>query len=439
MLTKILTIAYTNIYITFSDRGALVLMLLIPVALSTLIGVAFGRSTNEINLEPAQVMVINQDVGGLNLGAAYIDVLTENNPAGLGQVLTGEIGSDFDTARQMVKDGDLSAVIIIPSDFSQQVQDAGGAVDVYYNPGNRISATIVLAVVRQISAQLGAGVVGQELLLGEPPANFAEAINQQDLGYWIKTAIGNGEADSLLSNIQTITQETLPALYRGAEPAIITVNKVSIQGKTETFDSLQYFAPSMAIFFMTFAMAAGARSILEENTNWTLQRLLTTPTPRWVYMVGKLLGTYLTGVLQMLILLVVTPLTALLLGRGGNVWGENYAGVALVTLAVVAASTGLGLLLTAISKTPRQADNYASAVLVVMAMLSGTFIPTESVSLFKILGIFTLNKWGLDGYTDLAANAASVEDILPNVGALLAMGAVFFAVALWRFNRRLDI
>ena len=42
-----------------------------------------------------------------------------------------------------------------------------------------------------------------------------------------------------------------------AQAAPIQLERVDLQGKTRTFDALQYFAPSMAILFMTFAMAAG--------------------------------------------------------------------------------------------------------------------------------------------------------------------------------------
>jgi ABC-2 type transport system permease protein len=247
----------------------------------------------------------------------------------------------------------------------------------------------------------------------------------------------NGAVDPDQLN-QLIDQEIQP-LYAGAAQLPIQINAQSVEGEPQEFDALQYFAPSMAILFMTFAMAAGARTILEEQRTWTLQRILTTPTPRWVYMVGRLLGTFLTGVVQMLILLIATPIVAVALGRSGDLWGDNFIGLGLITVSVVAASTGLGLIFAAISKNARQADNIANAVVIIMAMLGGTFVPVEDVPVLDTLSNISLNKWGLQGFTSLAVDNATTGKIMLNVVALLAMAAAFFSIALWRFNRRLDV
>ncbi|HLA44238.1 MAG TPA: ABC transporter permease, partial [Aggregatilineales bacterium] len=429
MLSKIIAIAWTHFYIVYTDRGALILMLLIPVALSTIIGLAFGQvfSSNP-EIETARILVINQDegtataAGQQNLGDIYVNVLTANDPDGLGVVLEGETGTNINTARDSIASGDFDAALIIPPDFSEKVTggDEQGSVELIYNPGDSIAATIINSVVDGITAQLNAAQVAQDVLIGED-------------GYFIKLATAGRQFDL----IETAATEALTPLYSGTSEAAITRKSVNVEGEEEDFDPLKYFAPAMAIMFMTFAMAAGTRGILEEQQNWTLQRLLTTPTPRWVYMIGKLLGTYASGIIQMLILLVVTPVIAVLLGRSANVWGDNYIGLAVITLAVVGAATGVGVLLAAISATPRQADNYANAILVVMAMLGGTFVPVENVPVLSLLSNVSLNKWGLEGYTDLAINNASIGDILPAAGVLLVMTVIFFGIALVTFNRRL--
>ena len=82
MLSKIIAIAWTHFYIVYTDRGALILMLLIPVALSTIIGLAFGQvfSSNP-EIETARILVINQDEGAAtaagqqNLGDIYVKAL----------------------------------------------------------------------------------------------------------------------------------------------------------------------------------------------------------------------------------------------------------------------------------------------------------------------------------------------------------------------------
>jgi ABC-2 type transport system permease protein len=225
-----------------------------------------------------------------------------------------------------------------------------------------------------------------------------------------------------------------------AQDAPIQLHKVDLQGETRTFDALQYFAPSMAILFMTFAMAAGGTGILNESRRWTLQRIITTPTPRWLFMIGKLLGTYSIGLVQMILLILSTTVIARLMGRDNAVWGHQYVGLALMTLAVVFAGTSLGLLIAALSKTPEQSSTYSSVVLFLLGMLGGSFIPIENLpGAIAWLPQLTLNYWGIDGFFRLATEEAPLGDILTNLLALVIFGVAVFTISLWRFNRRLDI
>ncbi|NJL96007.1 MAG: ABC transporter permease [Anaerolineae bacterium] len=326
-----------------------------------------------------------------------------------------------DAGQFRVENGEVSAALIIPPDFSAQVDapDPQGAVEVLYNPGAEISATIILAVIQQITAGLNGVIVAQDVLVDGEAAYFPSlAANPAQIGQAM---------DQVMQTVAT-----------GEAAQLVILENVPVQGDPEGVNLLSYFAPGMAILFMTFAMAAGTREILDEQRTWTMQRIISTPTPRWVYLVGRLVGTYITGFLQMLILLLITPLVATLTGGHADVWGDNYLGLALITLTVVLAATGLGLLIAGVSKSVEQADMFSTAALFLLAMVGGAFIPVDDVPLLQQLRFLTLNYWGLDGYFDLAVNNASVGDILPNSLALVAMGGVFFLLALWRFNKRLN-
>jgi len=439
MLNKVWAIARTQLTITFTDRGALALMLLMPVAISLIIGLAFGTDTADIEIGTASILIINQDEGAItgtgdaarevNYGLSpFEEFLAEDIPEGLQPILEGFVSADNDieTARGAIGEGDFDAMLIIPPTFSADVvnPDAVGTVELYYNPGDSIQVQVILSVVEQFVNNLNTGRVAESIFVGS-----------NNDGYLVEQAIASGN----INEIEAAITEALPQFYSGDALDLVSLNAVDVEGEVQEFDSLQYFAPAMAILFMTFAMANGARGILEERKNWTQQRIVTTPTPRWVYMAGKMLGTYLTGVAQMVMLLVIMQVMASLLGRTAQVWGDNYLGILLVTLSVVGAATGLGLIIAALAKDAIQADSIANAVIIVMAVAGGSFIPVDSVAILDTLSQLTLNHWGLQGYTDLATNSASVSDILPNVMILLAMTAVFFGVSLFQFNRRLSV
>lgn len=429
MITKMLAIAWNGLYRAYTDRTALILMFLVPVALSLIIGLAFGSGTSDVEVGDPRLLVINQDEGttladgtAINQGEQYVRVLVTDLPAELADLIQTEAATDIAAARQQVADGNAQAVLIIPPDFSAQMLVGAGEAEFFYNPGSQIGATVLLSIVEQITTNLNIGQAAQTVLVGED-------------GYLIEQAIAANQIDQ----VGAAASAALTPIYNGEQASDIRLTTVNIKGEVQEFDSLRYFAPSMAILFMTFAMATGTRSILEEQQNGTLARLMTTPTPRWVYLLGRLLGTYTSGLLQMTILLLITPLIAIMIGRAASVWGENIPGIVLITLAVVAAATGLGLLLASLSKTVEQADSLSNAVVIVMANLGGTFVPIDGIAVLDQLKVLSLNYWGVNGFNNLSNNNATLDEIMPNLAALTLMAVIFFLIALRNFNKRLDI
>ena len=349
MWKKIQAISWNAIYRTYTDRTAFILMFIIPIALSLVMGLAFGTSDDDINIVESTILVVNNDTGitvnnsDFNWGQQiFVNILVENTPDGLAELINGEISTNIDEARQKVEDGDARAVVIIPANFSENIaNNASIEVVLYYNPSSQVGSTVVISVLERLVANLNSGQVGETVLF------------EIDNGYIIEIAADSNRID----DIATIATTEIPMLYQIQPESIISLNRVNVEGEAEEFDALKFFAPAMAVLFMTFTMASGTRGILEEQQDGTLQRIATTPTPRWVYMAGKMLGTYTSGIIQMAILLIVTPFMALMLGSDTAVWGDNYIGVILITLTVVGAGTGLGLLLASLSKSPTEANN----------------------------------------------------------------------------------
>ncbi|MFP4321255.1 MAG: ABC transporter permease [Anaerolineales bacterium] len=419
MLRKVLTIAYNGVYVAFTDRTAIIFMFAAPLLISGILGAVFGGGADDISLPDSEVLIVNQDEG--ELGAQYVDFMVNNTPPDLEDLITGEVSEDADAAREAVRAEEARAALIIPPDFSQQIQSADqqAEVDLFYNPGSEIGATITLSVVEGITTGLNSVFVAQRLLIGGPDAYYNQLTDDPAAA---------GQAFGVVAN----------RLGTPEGDQFVTLEQVTVQGESDAINLLSYFAPAMAILFMVFAMAAGTRHILEEQREWTLQRIITTPTPRWAYLAGRLAGNFFTGFLQMSLLIVASIAVSAALTGDPDVWGDNIVGIILITASVVIAATGLGLMLASISSDAEQAEVIATAAIFILALLGGSFVQVDAVPIVNELSYLTLNRWGIEGYFDLANNDASVIDILPNLAALLGMGALFFAFALWRFNRRLS-
>src|SRR5438876_27517 len=87
-------------------------------------------------------------------------------------------------------------------------------------------------------------------------------------------------------------------ISRAAAAAVpVAVNDVSAH--TKELDQKSFFAAGMAVFFLFFTVQFGVTSLLEERNDGTLARLLAAPISRASILGGKLLTSFLLGVISM--------------------------------------------------------------------------------------------------------------------------------------------
>jgi ABC-2 type transport system permease protein len=214
-----------------------------------------------------------------------------------------------------------------------------------------------------------------------------------------------------------------------AGSASITLNNITSGGKQVSFDVLALLSPGMALMFLMYTVSNGGRTLLAERDQGTLPRLLVSPTTAVEVLGGKMVGIYLTGTLQMLVLIGGTSMLF------GVRWGDSDAVQALV-LAAVFAAVGWGMFITAIARTPSQVSMVGTAVMLTFGILGGTFVNLDAMpTWFRYISKITPNAWGLEGFTTLALGG-TLPDILTPILALLAMGLILFAIAVLLFNRR---
>jgi ABC-2 type transport system permease protein len=209
----------------------------------------------------------------------------------------------------------------------------------------------------------------------------------------------------------------------------ITLNNVTPSGKVVEFSLLALLAPGMALMFLMYTTSNGGRMLIAERDQGTLPRLLVSPTTGTQVLGGKVVGIFLTGTVQMLILIAGT---AMLFGLQ---WGDSQAVLVLV-LAAVFGATGWGMLITAVAKTPGQVTAIGSAIMLTFGVLGGSFFSLDSMApWFRLIAKISPNAWGMDGFTTLALGGTLV-DIWQPVLALIVMGALLFVAAVVIFNRR---
>jgi linearmycin/streptolysin S transport system permease protein len=418
---KLFNIALKDLRMVFRDPGTLIMMLATPFMLTLVMAFAFGGGGGSNLLQHVSLVVVNHDEG--TLGQSLVDTL---HSQGLADLLSPTDLKDDAAARDMVDNRETVAAVIIPSGFSESLTSSNGGagtaqgggsgqavIELYTNPTKPVSAGVVRSVVESIVSRYTAGSVGGQVTMQQLIAS--RLISPQE-------ALTVGQEIGRRAALQT------------TQAQLITVNSQNASGGSDSnstvgFDWLGYMAPSMAIMFLMFTVTGGGRAILAEREAGTLPRMLVSPTGPGQVIGGKVLGIFVIGLVQMGILIVASLLLFHLQ------WGPAL-GVVLLTVALVAAATGWGMLLAAYCRTPAQAGQFGSMLALVFAILAGNLVPRQVLpEWLRNISYVTPNAWGLEGYTKLAAGSG-LADIALIIVALLAMAAVLFAGATALFRRQ---
>ena len=475
-MDRVWFIAVREIRSRFTDRRLLLIMLAAPLAISVIIGLAFGnlgRSSNPIRDIP--VAVVNHDgpgPNGISFGAVLASLLTggqllegmvsssascPQTPAPANSSSTGDDltlnelihGTAFDAAdpQQLIDDktilspdaapgssnyldaaaraavdkGIYTAAVIIPAGFSASLSSltdprqspTESTITVYGNAGQALPAGIVRSVVDSITAQLVSGniAIGATFaeLASNQPALLARA-SSQNLGARFVCAFAPGN-DLVRLDIQPVQ-----AAQTGTAGSILV-----------TFGSAQ------ALFFALFAGQSGILSMYEERKNWTLQRMLVSPTPRWAILSGKLVGVLVTVLFQMLaLILALTVVGSFMEGRPTFIWGTDLPRLGLVLFAVAIAVSGLGMFLAGVLKGIEQANIVGSVLNMGLGVIGGAF----GFQLPRLIAEFSLIFWARQAFEKLSAGHG---DVSLNILVLIAEGAVMFAIGLFLFNRKFEV
>jgi ABC-2 type transport system permease protein len=410
-MKKLFIIGLKDLKIVFRDKPALIMMLLAPFLLTIGLGFVSGRFSGGSNtgISNIPVILVNQDEG--QLGRSLVDVFHADS---LAELITPLDESDPQTARQMIDDDKAAAAILIPAGFTESIipsdpQDPGQVVsiDLYTNPTMPTSAGVVKAIVDEFISQVEVGRVTGEVVVTQLISSGL--IQPQDAMQIAMEAGVQGAADA--RSIQSISLKTS-----------------SNDGSEVEFDILAYMAPGMALMFLMFTVTNGGRSLLAEQMQGTLPRILVSPTRSSQVLGGKIFGIFLTGTAQMLILILASTLFFQIK------WGDPV-GVLVLVISSVIGAVGWGLLLTSIIKTPGQLSAIGTALMLIFGILGGSFMNREILpNWLKTLSLVTPNAWGLDGFQTLALGGG-LKDILAPISGLLIMGVVLFGVSIYLFNR----
>lgn len=448
-MQKVWLIAQKDLFATYTDRNLLLIMIALPLAIASIIALAFGGGGESTAIRDIPIVVVNLDNG--DTGDLFVNILRPDLPVPstmidtaqtceatsdttepnltLDDLFATEIMTDAEQARQAVARGEYALAVILPPTFSttldylnQTAPSTPDKVTIYTDPAQATSAEIGSGVIMGMVNQLTTG-------------NIAIASTINTLVTRIPDDPSFGINFLLLQAVRAFT----PNFACAFDPSFYTiqVERQNNEGFEILFTPLAYFSAGQAMFFMLFTAQGGANSILEDRREWFLQRMIVSPTSRFTILLGKLLGTWITCFAQLILLVVGFGVAGTLInGEITFVWGTNFPIILIVMLSASLAASGLGSILAAIAKTPEQASIVGTTLNIAMGIVGGAFVAVFGLPWIRPIQWFSLVYWGADAFTKLSIGDSQVW---LNIAVLTLQGAVMFLIGLFIFNRRLDV
>jgi ABC-2 type transport system permease protein len=422
MLTPILAMVRKDLQLFLSDRRAVIMSFVAPIAIASFFGSIFSGPTNG---EPAKIpiAIVDQDHSAVS-EAILASAETDRNL----RIST----PTADAARDGVRRGTITVAVVIPPGFG----DASGRaffagrdrpeVTMWYDPSHGAELGLVRGVLTEhamqaVSSQMFTGEAGRKLVdetltnLGQSAMPPAQQALLRDLLTAVRGLNTGGDAN------RAGASRGFSIPYTVHEEAVTSGN-VAYNGYAHSF-------AGMGIQFLLFAAIDLGIGILLERQRGLWKRLRSAPVSR----VALLGGKAASGTIIALMSLLVSFGFAMIVFKV-RIQGSLIGFLAVATACAIMAST-FGLLIASIGKTPNATRGVAILSVLMMVMLGGAWVPTFVFPAWlQRVTIVVPARWAVDGLDAMTWRGLGASHAVIPVAVLLGFAVIFSVLTLARFR-----
>lgn len=412
-----LTIALNTIQVNLKDSSTYLLSFVMPIAMMVILALALNFDTT------LRLDVVNEDISASGQPSALSEEFIQQLRDVAGStdtVIVCVYGADDnpddcdldenatfgDVGKDRLEETTSAAAVIIPASFGESVGNGQPATVTYQSDEGLNAATVTRNTVQTAIGHLSGSIAIANATVETAQAQFDAYEDETE------------QAEAF----QSIAED---ARQRLADPPAVVTSEASTE--RAAFGANQS-VPGIATMFILISLLNLSAILIYERQHGTLQRLYILPTPKYNIVLGKVSGSFLFGLIQFAIFVVVGVLLDV------N-WGDNYVAIALVAVSFCMVATALGFLLSTFVKTADQAAGISVMMSLTLAPLGGAWWPLEIVPDFmRTIGHISPIAWAMDAFTEIIYEDGGVMDVLPMVGVMIAMAVVVMTIAVWRFK-----
>jgi len=395
-MKKLLAIIKKDTVLRFTSPMEWMFFIILPLVFISLISGGTTQSGDP------RLMLSVADQAGNALSGALVEELAKSSA--VNPVLT-----EYDQALKDFDQLKVSAVLIIPAEFSAEALTAGNAALELRKQPNTLNGIAAEQAV-QLAASRITSLADVARVSTERAGEFQPFADDAARQAFYESAFA--QAQTMLSEAPDRLQSVVGST---ADPIDYDAKANSTAGQMITW----VFIPLIGLSAM-FAY---------ERASGTLRRLLVTPTSKATFLSGTILGQGLTALLQMTILIVFGILVMKMK------WGHSPAGLAMVMVSFTLAAAALGTMLGTFVKSESQANGLSILIGMLLAMMGGCWYPIELFPpAIRSAAQALPTYWAMQGFLDIAVRGQGPAGVLQECAVLMGFALLFFTIGIVRFK-----
>ncbi|UCF77842.1 MAG: ABC transporter permease [Candidatus Eiseniibacteriota bacterium] len=380
---------------------AVISMMLIPITITLIIGLVFGRS-GEVELPRIRVLLIDKDDG------IFSHFLRQSMQQEQFAEMIELVEVDGNEGRAAIERGEASALLEIPENFTDDLLDHKPVqLGLKKNPAEAFLPVIVQELVETTALMLDSGV----RIFGGPIEQLRSMFEGEG---WPSRDDAGGLLDSSRDNMILVGGYMADSLISLRNE--VAEHEIEEEGAGVGLNIFAFVLPGSLLIGLLFISQIALRDIVREKEYGTLARLFTAPLEAGHVVAGKILSAFaITGLSCILLVLVGRFAFGISLGKP--------LPLVFHLVATVFMCTGVITLCYGFIRSDRAADAVLPVVILTMCLLGGSMIPYEQMgATLQDVGRFSPVFWAVDGLKMVFIERANLSDISLHLGILYGLG-----------------
>ncbi|MEM9644736.1 MAG: ABC transporter permease [Planctomycetota bacterium] len=335
-----------------------VILMAMPMCITGLVGTVFGPSARNEEFPKIKLALVNEDENVIG------DFILATTTGERSREFLDAVAADRDEAMDRINDNQLSAVVVIPSDFTERFLsgESPPAIELIKNPAQSFMPAITEELTRVVVEILNA----VSLNLSEEMPEVAKVLE------------GSGVPDTArIAQVITRVGDRLERAEDYVFPPIIGYDQAS---ETEAADDAEssanggfnifaFVMPGVVAMFLLFVAEGSVKDVIVERRNKTLNRFRTLRPHLASYFVAK----------SIYAVVVVMISASIMLFGGGWIFGIHWQSpveTALLTFAYAIFCVGFAFFLIAVIYRERLIVILTTIFIMLISFFGGSMMPS---------------------------------------------------------------